>query len=296
MIAAKGSWVLGFDNLSNIQDWFSDSLCRLSTGGGFGARALYTDDEESFFSAKRPIAINGIGDLANRSDLLDRSVLVRLRTIPPSNRKTEREFWLGFYADRPAIFSGLLTAVSYALSRIDRVHIQEPPRMADFAQWATAAEEGMGLPEGAFMAAYLGNRLDAHSIVLEDSLLAEVVTDYCMGKHINESKTCMLLKEFLAELREVAGPKRAEDKRFPKSPRGLRSAIERINPNLREVGISIVFLGKTGADARLGASVTVSFRRCEGPSQPSQYPRGVPEFIVVEEDVDADALYARAGV
>ena len=35
MIAATNSWCLAFDNLSHLQDWQSDALCRISTGGGF---------------------------------------------------------------------------------------------------------------------------------------------------------------------------------------------------------------------------------------------------------------------
>ncbi len=293
MIAASRSWVLGFDNLSGIQDWLSDALCRLSTGGGFGTRQLYTNDEESFFSAMRPIVINGIGDLATRSDLLDRALLVRLLPISPAKRKTEREFWRAFEADRPAIFAGLITAVSHALRYIDCVTISENPRMADFAEWAAAAEEALGLTKGSFHKAYMGNRKDAHSIVLEDSLLADVILDYCLRKIRSEIGLTMLLKEFHEELKEIAGPKRSEDKRFPRSGRGLRSSIERINPNLREIGISIAFLGRTGPEARLGASVTVCYQRTET-SQPSQLDSHIEGFILPDEGLDADALYSRA--
>jgi hypothetical protein len=41
--AAQGSWVVSLDNLSQVPDWLSDSLCRASTGEGDVRRALYTD-------------------------------------------------------------------------------------------------------------------------------------------------------------------------------------------------------------------------------------------------------------
>jgi hypothetical protein len=53
----------------------------LSTGGGFSTRTLYKNDEETIFSAKRPIIITGIGDVATRGDLLDRALLP-----PPPHR------------------------------------------------------------------------------------------------------------------------------------------------------------------------------------------------------------------
>ena len=73
MIAANNGWVIALDNLSGIQAWQSDCLCRLSTGGGFSTRTLYENDEETIFDATRPAIINGIDDVATRADLLDRS-------------------------------------------------------------------------------------------------------------------------------------------------------------------------------------------------------------------------------
>ena len=42
-ITATNGRVLVFDNVSFLADWISDTLCRLSTGGGFATRQLYTD-------------------------------------------------------------------------------------------------------------------------------------------------------------------------------------------------------------------------------------------------------------
>ena len=61
--------------------WLSDALCRLATGGGFGTRQLYSDDEESLFEARRPVLLNGIEEVAVRGDLLDRSLIVTLSPI-----------------------------------------------------------------------------------------------------------------------------------------------------------------------------------------------------------------------
>ena len=64
MIAASNSRVCSLANLSRLPISSSDGLCRLSTGGGFSTRALYTDGEEMIFEAKRPIILNGIEELA----------------------------------------------------------------------------------------------------------------------------------------------------------------------------------------------------------------------------------------
>ena len=41
MIAASNGWCVCFDNLSSMEPWLSDCLCRLAAGGGF-ARASCT--------------------------------------------------------------------------------------------------------------------------------------------------------------------------------------------------------------------------------------------------------------
>ncbi len=133
MLAATNSWVVALDNLSRLPTWFSDALCRLATGGGFATRTLYENDEETLFTATRPIITNGIEELATRSDLLDRSVIVNLPAIPPEKRKTEAEFRREFEFVRPFILGSVLGGVSQALRNVDTVQLEQKPRMADFA-------------------------------------------------------------------------------------------------------------------------------------------------------------------
>ena len=87
--AATGSWVVGLDNLSNIQDWLSDSLCRAVTGEGDVRRRLYTDGDLAVFAFKRCIILTGI-DLARSGATWPtascRSTLTSSATMPGSRR------------------------------------------------------------------------------------------------------------------------------------------------------------------------------------------------------------------
>src|SRR5262249_14813488 len=58
-IAAGNGHVLAFDNLSGLPSWLSDPLCRLTSGGAFSTRRLFTDQDEILFAAARPIILNG---------------------------------------------------------------------------------------------------------------------------------------------------------------------------------------------------------------------------------------------
>src|SRR5262249_46881578 len=94
----------------------SDAMCRLSSGGTLAKRVLYTDADEFVISACRPQLLNGIPDtLASRSDLLDRSILLKAPAIANCDRKAEEEFWREF---EEAVVSGPPLAV-----RADRTGI-----------------------------------------------------------------------------------------------------------------------------------------------------------------------------
>ena len=88
--AAKGAHVLSYDNVSGLKDWLSDAFCRLATGGGTGKRKLYTDDDEVLFAGRRPICLNGIEDVVNRADLVDRCEMLAHEPIPEKKRRDRK--------------------------------------------------------------------------------------------------------------------------------------------------------------------------------------------------------------
>jgi len=273
-IAATNAWVCAFDNLSSVSTSLSDGFCRLATGGSLATRTLFTDDEETIFTAKRPIILNGIGDIASRSDLLDRALLVKLEAIPKGKRKTERVFWTEFEKDRTSIFSALINAVSLALKNIEDTSLAEMPRMADFALWATAAETGLGLEKGDFIKAYTENREDAHLIVLEDSPIFKAIQKICE----KQSKFDGTMQEFLELINTFADDETKKSKAYPKTARGLRSQLERINPNLRQLEINITFSKRTKA----GSIVSLEYN-CKQPSPPSS-PSPNPQNMAQNDD------------
>jgi hypothetical protein len=235
MIAAKNSWVISLDNLSRLQNWLSDCLCRLSTGGGFSTRQLYSNTDEVLIEVQRPSILNGISDLATRADLLDRSLILYLPPISENSRRTERELWRDFNAARAGILGGLLTAVSCALAHVDEVNLPALPRLADFAAWVTAAEPSLGWTDGAFMAAYNGNRETANELALEASPVVHAMQQVCSQGWRGTAG------DLLVRLSGVVDEATLSQRSWPRSGRSLRSVLNRIAPNLRKIGISIEF-------------------------------------------------------
>jgi len=236
MIAAANCWVVAYDNLSHIEPWLSDALCRLATGGGFATRTLYSDDEETIFYAKRPIILTGIEELATRSDLLDRCVIVQLPRIPDERRITEADFLRAFDAAAPGILGAVLDAVSAAVRNLPTTRIERLPRMADFALWATAAESGLGLRPGEFLAAYAENRQAANETALESSPVAKhILTLADAGGWAGTPS------ELHAKLETLATDQEKHAKSWPKTARPLSGILKRLAPNLRAAGAEVEF-------------------------------------------------------
>jgi hypothetical protein len=230
MIAANNAWCLAYDNLSHVPPWLSDALCRLSTGGGFATRELYTDQDEIIFNSQRPLLLTSIEEVASRSDLLDRCLIVWLPSIPEERRRSEAELFEAFYKVRPQILGALLDAVAVALHRLSSIKLSSLPRMADFAIWATAAETAFGWSSGTFMAAYQGNRESANEVALEASLVARPLLDLLEAQGEWSGSASELLQALEARISEPA----RKQPGWPKNPRSLSGHLKRLAPNLRE--------------------------------------------------------------
>ena len=233
IIAATNSWCVAFDNISALSPWLSDASCRLSTGGGFSARELYTDSEEVLFDATRPQLFNGITDVATRPDLLDRALVVTLPPIPEERRRPEAELWREFEKARPRILASLFDAISGALGAVESVRLEGMPRMADFAVWATAAEDSLGWERGEFMEAYAGNRAEATESALEADPVAIAVREF-MDDRDEWTGTAGELWEALNEL---VGEGIRHTKAWPGAPNALSARMKRLAPALRGIGI-----------------------------------------------------------
>jgi len=239
MIAATHAHVLCFDNLSRLPDWLSNALCRLSTGGGFSTRTLYENDVETIFSASRPSILVGIDELATRGDLIDRAVLVTLSPIDAARRRPEEDLLAEFDVARPAIFAGLCTALSTALANVSTTKLDRLPRMADFARWATAAEPALGLEPGEFLQAYERNRATAHELALEGHPLVAALEELLEVRDDGYFETSAT--GFLDALKQLTNPRHRRDAAWPKSPRALSSALRRLAPALRTMGVDVRF-------------------------------------------------------
>ena len=266
VIGARRNWLLAFDNFSHLPDWLSDALCRISTGGGYETRVLYSDDDEMVFEAQRPQLLTAINEVVTRGDLLDRAITLELSAINERERRSEGDVWRAFERVWPAILGALLDAVVAALRDERSVVVASLPRMADAARWVTAAEPVLGWPAGTFVAAYHRNHQEGHHVAIDSSLLGEPLQRLLVDGDWRGTSG-----ELLAELAVLAGEAATRQRGWPANPRALTSALKRLAPSLRALGIVLERLERTGSSRPIllckteGATVTtvttVTFQR-----------------------------------
>lgn len=237
-------YLISFDNLSGIKGATSDVLCRAVTGGGFSKRKLYSNNENVIFKFKRAIVLNGVNLVANKPDLLDRSVLFELDRVDESQRRSDEDFWKDFNNVKPRILGGIFDVLSKTISSMPNVQLAKSPRMADFAKWGCVVAESLGYTKEQFFEAYSANMaLQNKQAIDEDPLASAIVL--LMENYTNWDDTA---SELLKKLKAVAMDEEIDikSKMWPKSPSALSRRIGIVKTNLLAEGIKIT---KSGARA-----------------------------------------------
>lgn len=233
IIASANSWILAYDNLSYLDEEMADALCCISTGTGFTCRALYTDMQEVLIQTCRPIITTSIEDIATRSDLLDRSLLIHCQPLDTEQRRSARVLREAFTADLPLIIGGLCNLLAQAHKRYRYVREKGLPRMADWARLGIAIEQALGEPDGSFLEAYNANLDIGKAQALDSSVLVPAFQALMASTGYWEGTTAELLLALRDAMVGIPDPKT-----WPKLPSQLSNRLQRLAPHLSAVGLS----------------------------------------------------------
>jgi hypothetical protein len=264
-VAATHSLIVGYNNLSSLPDWMSDTICVVSEGSGESRRELFTDADESLIVACAPFLITAIENVVKRGDFAQRTLFVHLASVPDNERMTERAFKARFKKAHADLLGALCGAASAGLRNEKTLELKSLPRLATFFHWASACEEALWQPDE-FRRAFNANALDATEDVIEGEqaaavfhrfmlergewrgtateLLAELVT--FVRRPVRQAETAhhrasLEEKEYkAARLREARDMARdILGDRWPKAPHTLVGKLKRASPALRNAGVRI---------------------------------------------------------
>ncbi|MDZ7841519.1 MAG: ATP-binding protein [Gammaproteobacteria bacterium] len=218
--AAAGSWIVGLDNLSDVQPWLSDSICRAVTGDGDVRRKLYTDGEHAIFAYRRFVCLNSIDLGAVRGDLAERMLPIHLETIPPDKRLDEQEIWPAWEQAHPHILGALLDLAASVERTLPSVELVSRPRMSDFARILAAVDKVLGV-EG------LARYLEHQNAMATDSLTGDsfIVAVESLG-HFHGTA---------GELRDKVTPDKPP-RGWPTDARAVTQRLRRQAPVMRKAG------------------------------------------------------------
>lgn len=229
--AAAGSWFVTIDNLSDIQPWLSDSLCRAVTCEGDIRRTLYTNGDLTVFKFRRCIILTGIDLGALAGDLADRLVSADLAIIADDARRSERELWPGWERAHPRLLGALLDLAVKVKAALPTVELLRKPRMADFAEVLAAVDVVLGTTGLArYMSRQKGMAADALAADPFISAVSEAIEGMLGEEFIGTAK------ELLDRATPAGDEKWRPPKGWPATPRAATTRLRRQAPVLRKAG------------------------------------------------------------
>lgn len=228
IVAAASSRVVALDNLSHIEPWLSDALCRAVTGDGLVRRALYTDNDVSVLAFRRAVLVNGISLGRLRPDLADRLIRITLGQLADTDRLDEADLAGQWDKAHPAVLGGLLDLAVGVLATLPRVRQDSWPRMADYARILAAVDKVMGTKG---LKVYMDERSQLAGEVVADNPVARALAS--LAGPVPWEGTAA---DLLAVLPRPDGP---DGERWPGSPRAMTAAVDRAAPPLRQTGTEV---------------------------------------------------------
>lgn len=177
LVTAQFRRLVSFDNVDALDRKTSSLLCMLVTGAASAVRQLYSNDQQSVLTAKRPCILTSITNVVTAGDLLDRTLTLILPPIPPENRRSEFAIEQELRKDgvRGRIFGYILDGVVAAIANHASIKRDDMPRLADLFSWATAAERGLGLKDGAVIDSQKRQSNEQSEHVKDDPFAATII-------------------------------------------------------------------------------------------------------------------------
>ncbi len=245
-------WIAFYDNLTYVPSWASDMFCRAATGAGFSKRELYSDDDDTIYSFKRCVGLNGINPAARKGDLLDRSTLFCLEKINNDKRKTEQELIAVFDKDKAFILGAILTVVSEALRIYPEIELKEYFRMADFTRFGCAIAQALGKTKKDFIEAYKRKVELQNEEAVNADPVALAILDFCKitfkrtpdGKLTTEKweGTPTKLLQTITTHAQVMGIN-TKSKYWPSAANAFSRRVNTLSASIQALGFEIIIKG-----------------------------------------------------
>jgi hypothetical protein len=233
LVYADATLVVCIDNMSKIENKFSDLLCQVVTGAGRIDRLLYSNKDPSITYLQRPIVVTSIDVSPSRGDLVDRMLQIELKPITSGGRKFFRELDDEFKTHQAELLGALLDLVVSTLRVLSEIKLTEKSRMPDFERVLAAMDKVSGTDS---CASFRNMRKEISLAVVESDPVASLLLDFGKAEGCWVG-TCQDLLNALRQFVDLIGESRRD---LPSSPRALSSRLRRLAPDLGKAGLKVV--------------------------------------------------------
>lgn len=173
---ASSVYNAAMDNVSFVPDWWSDLLCKGSSGDSWADRALYTDNEA--FSVQFSVVplLDGIGLVSVRADLADRAI--RHHLTRPRYYLGDDEAADAWEKAHPAALGWLLDQSAQVARMHAYARVQRPRsgRMSVY-EWTLAAIDALWNTGGTGMAWWKGSQHSVAADAVAGDVVASAIQD-----------------------------------------------------------------------------------------------------------------------
>jgi hypothetical protein len=190
--------------------------------------------------------MNGISSTVLRGDLAERSIILKLPTIPPEHRLTEKGVLSDFAAVHPGVLGALLDVVVTGLRNLPHTTLDRLPRMSDFALWLSACEPALPWSAGQFMRTYCAKMKAANLDLVEADTVASALVEWAEKRIAPGQNMRISTRDLLTQLNDLTLGWPKDMKFWPSSAEDLAHKLTRLAPVLRASDIDVRKLKRTG--------------------------------------------------
>lgn len=238
--ALDRSYLCSFDNLSNIIRDRSDMLCQAITGAAVMTRRLFTDDDDYMRKFRTIVRLNGISSEIREPDLLERTILMELREITGTSRKSEKALWRQFRELKPLVLGEMFDILARAMALKGGLTPRYSPRMADYYEWAEVVAVATGSTQDDFYSLFKAYEDKQKCQAIEQSILGPLLTE--IGREGFVGTAAQLLETINHRARDIQLDVRRYG--WPLNPADLGRKMSPLIKPLKDEGV-FVYRGMT---------------------------------------------------
>ena len=187
-VHAFHNWCLSYDNVVKFGENLAMVLSVFTTGNAQFVRLLFTNNEQSVMSTKRPIILNYISQPHGRSDLLDRSIVFNFSELT-GIREDDQTMREKFNNDVPKIRGFIFQTLAQALHLMQTTPVEidraDRWRVTHFYKLGRHIEKVLNWEDGTFHKAIWGATNNQALVLLQNDEIAvgmfDLTADWTVG-------------------------------------------------------------------------------------------------------------------